>query len=360
AGIATVNALVGGSAFAVAPATVTLTESPKPSISDLKISFDKIKVGEKLKATYAFHDNGGNSEDKSVYVWGHQGETAGRVGISTETISESGQVPVHEITNDDIAKVVEIAVLPKNGIGLTGDIVKDELRIWSLGIKKVRTIEKHSYDYPPTIYYPHVGFTGAKFALLTENDDPSLYHWSSDAGPAVSIEVQDKSVQVSMTGKPTQREVTITGQSKDGKDKVVYKYQIARWYYKAGHGDIYGARSACKGGSRLPNLVDIFGTKNLKFISDGTAGHREYGLSDSFTRGVGTLFSEFDSKTIMVLTSNWHSFVDANGMTSDGAPLDVAAYDGVTSLYFYGSGLVLALKDEGGSYYAQLCVVDLY
>ncbi|MCU6172437.1 Ig-like domain-containing protein, partial [Enterobacter bugandensis] len=76
-------------------AVVTLTAN-RPEISNLKLA-GKLEAGQTLTATYAFAANGGNSTDKSTYLWGYENGTAAGVA-SGETVTTSGQVPGRALT----------------------------------------------------------------------------------------------------------------------------------------------------------------------------------------------------------------------------------------------------------------------
>ncbi|MDN8559332.1 adhesion domain-containing protein, partial [Citrobacter werkmanii] len=75
------------------------------------------------RATYTFNANGTSSVDKSVYAWGYKDETAAAVTSSTDVVTTTGTVPNYQTKEADVGKIIELSVLPENGIGTKGDVV---------------------------------------------------------------------------------------------------------------------------------------------------------------------------------------------------------------------------------------------
>ncbi|WP_336240702.1 inverse autotransporter beta domain-containing protein [Citrobacter werkmanii] len=84
----------------------------KPKVADLAMT-GTLNVGDKLSATYTFDANKGEPTDKSTYLWGEKGATAGQVSAG-ETVDTSGTVPDYDLTSTDVGKVMEVSVMAKN------------------------------------------------------------------------------------------------------------------------------------------------------------------------------------------------------------------------------------------------------
>ncbi|MDN8559081.1 inverse autotransporter beta domain-containing protein, partial [Citrobacter werkmanii] len=84
----------------------------KPKVSGLAMT-GTLELGDKLSATYTFDANKGEPTDKSTYLWGEKGATAGQVSAG-ETVDTSGTVPDHDIISADVGKVMEVSVMAKN------------------------------------------------------------------------------------------------------------------------------------------------------------------------------------------------------------------------------------------------------
>ncbi|MGL4602402.1 MAG: hypothetical protein ACRCVE_13210, partial [Plesiomonas sp.] len=89
-----------------------------PLVADLKMS-GKLEVGETLNATYTFNPNGGESTDKSNFMWGNKGETAGM--SSGADISTSGTIPGVQLVAADVGQVKEVSIQAENGLNKTGN-----------------------------------------------------------------------------------------------------------------------------------------------------------------------------------------------------------------------------------------------
>ncbi|MGL4708196.1 MAG: hypothetical protein ACRCWH_08255 [Aeromonas veronii] len=102
---------------------VTPDEKAQPMIEELKIS-GELGVGKELSATYLFQHNGGDGTDKSLYAWGVSGESANNLEVNGKPVgNQKGMVPGYTITTDDVGKVLEVSVKPKNGIEVEGAVV---------------------------------------------------------------------------------------------------------------------------------------------------------------------------------------------------------------------------------------------
>ncbi|MGL5637361.1 MAG: hypothetical protein ACRDD0_10795, partial [Bacteroidales bacterium] len=89
-----------------------------PLVADLKMS-GKLEVGETLNATYTFNPNGGESTDKSNFMWGNKGETAGM--SAGADISTSGTIPGVQLVMADVGQVKEVSIQAENGQNKTGN-----------------------------------------------------------------------------------------------------------------------------------------------------------------------------------------------------------------------------------------------
>ncbi|MFM5753201.1 hypothetical protein ACET6F_20875 [Aeromonas veronii] len=95
----------------------------KPIIEALQIN-GTLGIGNKLSASYNFKHNGGDNTDKSVYAWGIAGSSANNLKDKAQPVGNNkGIVPDYTITVDDVGKVLEVSVKPKNGLDVEGDVV---------------------------------------------------------------------------------------------------------------------------------------------------------------------------------------------------------------------------------------------
>lgn len=104
---------------------VSPDNNAKPIIEALKIT-GTLGVGNNLSASYHFKHNGGNSTDKSLYAWGIAGSSANSLKDKDKAKpvgNNKGIVPDYTITVDDVGKVLEVSVKPKNGLDVEGDVV---------------------------------------------------------------------------------------------------------------------------------------------------------------------------------------------------------------------------------------------
>ncbi|MGL5757804.1 Ig-like domain-containing protein, partial [Plesiomonas sp.] len=70
-------------------------------------------------ATYTFNPNGGESTDKSNFMWGNKGDTA---GMSSGTdISTSGTIPGVVLVAADVGQVKEVSIQAENGLNVLGN-----------------------------------------------------------------------------------------------------------------------------------------------------------------------------------------------------------------------------------------------
>ncbi|MGL6117917.1 inverse autotransporter beta domain-containing protein, partial [Plesiomonas sp.] len=100
------------------PEGEVINPTGKPLVADLKMS-GKLEVGETLNATYTFNPNGGESTDKSNFMWGNKGETAGM--SSGADISTSGTIPGVQLVAADVGQVKEVSIQAENGSNITGN-----------------------------------------------------------------------------------------------------------------------------------------------------------------------------------------------------------------------------------------------
>lgn len=103
------------------PAHVILEPAAVPAVTDLKLS-GKLEVGETLKGSYTFNADGGDTTDKSAFLWGSKGTTAEKVGAEGKTVSVPGQTGDYVLKETDAGKVLELSVQAKNGKGTTGNV----------------------------------------------------------------------------------------------------------------------------------------------------------------------------------------------------------------------------------------------
>ncbi len=105
---------------AVAPSITNLTLTP---LSGGAIYDGTDNASNGYSATYTFNANGTDANDKSVYAWGYKDETAAAVTGSTDVVATSGTVPDYQTKEADVGKIIELSVLPENGIGTKGNVV---------------------------------------------------------------------------------------------------------------------------------------------------------------------------------------------------------------------------------------------
>ncbi|MDN8559327.1 inverse autotransporter beta domain-containing protein, partial [Citrobacter werkmanii] len=98
---------------AVAPSITNLTLTP---LSGGAIYDGTDNANNGYRATYTFNANGTSSVDKSVYAWGYKDETAAAVTSSTDVVTTTGTVPNYQTKEADVGKIIELSVLPENGI----------------------------------------------------------------------------------------------------------------------------------------------------------------------------------------------------------------------------------------------------
>lgn len=93
-----------------------------PVVENLSLS-GTLAAGSALKGTYTFNPNNGDRRDNSVYLWGIKGQTASAVSSSGSTVSTSGVIPDEIIGPQHVGKILEVSVLPKNGLDVKGTVV---------------------------------------------------------------------------------------------------------------------------------------------------------------------------------------------------------------------------------------------
>lgn len=94
-----------------------------PTITDLSLS-GKLVVGESLKGTYKFDANNGDRNDKSLYYWGIKGSTASQVAASGNPVVTPGILPDEPVRQEHAGQILEVSVLPKNGLDIKGSVVR--------------------------------------------------------------------------------------------------------------------------------------------------------------------------------------------------------------------------------------------
>ncbi|WP_272668162.1 hypothetical protein [Providencia sp. PROV117] len=92
-----------------------------PSINAVTLS-GELAMGSTLTSTYTWVANGGEPNEKTEVLWGPKGETADDVLVHGVPVTTLGQT-THTLTAPDVGRVLEVALLPKNGFGVEGDVV---------------------------------------------------------------------------------------------------------------------------------------------------------------------------------------------------------------------------------------------
>ncbi|MFM5753200.1 hypothetical protein ACET6F_20870 [Aeromonas veronii] len=151
-----------------------LVAMAKPHISDLKIVLPDVPApGKKLSASYSY-EGYGVPEGQSEFLWGEKGKTS--TMVKADTIDMKGRVPPYLISNDDIGKVLEVSVKPKNIEGLSGEIVTASLESVVMGVPVIKDVNLINHDLPYL-------FPGTKLSAEYKYDgngaleDKSLYRW---------------------------------------------------------------------------------------------------------------------------------------------------------------------------------------
>lgn len=151
-----------------------LVAMAKPHISDLKIVLPDVPApGKELSASYSY-EGYGVSEGQSEFLWGEKGKTS--TMVKAKTIDMKGRVPPYLISNDDIGKVLEVSVKPKNLEGLSGEIVTASLESAVVGAPVIKDVNLINHDQPYL-------FPGTKLSAEYKYDgngaleDKSLYRW---------------------------------------------------------------------------------------------------------------------------------------------------------------------------------------
>ncbi|WP_050313021.1 inverse autotransporter beta domain-containing protein [Yersinia intermedia] len=105
-----------------------VNSNARPSITDLEITATSFSIGSELSATYQFNANNGNIEDRSLYLWDAVGESleaSSKLQMSTgsATAVQNGTIAKRVLEASDIGNLIQLAVLPQNGVNSTGTIV---------------------------------------------------------------------------------------------------------------------------------------------------------------------------------------------------------------------------------------------
>ncbi|ELE9247838.1 inverse autotransporter beta domain-containing protein [Enterobacter kobei] len=114
----------------LAPVSIEIVAPVAPSAESLTLS-GKLAVGETLTGSYTFLQpqaeqkavkNTVTPEDKSVYVWGEKGKTESDIA-SGKTVTTSGQIPGYTLQPADAGKIIELSLLPKNSLNMSGKVL---------------------------------------------------------------------------------------------------------------------------------------------------------------------------------------------------------------------------------------------
>ncbi|MDZ5731101.1 inverse autotransporter beta domain-containing protein (plasmid) [Enterobacter sp. D2] len=103
-------------------AGTVIDPSALPKITDLSLS-GKLAVGAILNGTYKFDANNGDRKDQSLYFLGIKGDTASQVAGSGKLIKTSGIIPDELVKQEYAGQILEVSVLPKNGLDVKGPVV---------------------------------------------------------------------------------------------------------------------------------------------------------------------------------------------------------------------------------------------
>ncbi|EPL4527082.1 hypothetical protein QCK34_004507, partial [Enterobacter asburiae] len=93
-----------------------------PQVSSLTVK-GELQSGKALTADYVFDSNLGHPEDRSLFLWGDENTTAGRVDTQGATVITSGEVPAYVLKTDDAGKIIELSLMARNGADLKGNTV---------------------------------------------------------------------------------------------------------------------------------------------------------------------------------------------------------------------------------------------
>ncbi|HCR4009775.1 TPA: inverse autotransporter beta domain-containing protein [Morganella morganii] len=286
-------------------ATVILA-SVRPEISELKLA-GRLEAGQTLSATYAFAANGGNTQDKSTYVWGYQNGTAAGVA-NGETVTASGQVPGRALTAADVGKVIELSVQARNGAGVTGNTATITSAGVITAVTELKDITVNGHTFAKNAGFPTTGFTGATFTLNIDNGSASDYTWDSDAS---WVSVRDGVVTFIREG--SKRTVTITGTPANGSGKTLtYNFTLNSWYIN--------------GGSTLNNQFDANAYCRSHYYIVPTVAQMSLHSNHkpSKVRGIGALWNEWGNLDLygVDFSGNYYWSKDKSG-TEDGYIVDL-------------------------------------
>ncbi|WP_421232941.1 hypothetical protein [Aeromonas jandaei] len=151
-----------------------LVAMAKPRVSDLKIVLPDVPIpGKELYAIYSY-EGYGVPEGKSKFLWGEKGKTS--TMANAKSIEVDGKVPPYLISDDDIGRVLEVSVQPKNSEGLSGKTVTVSLESVVVGAPVINDVAVINHDLPYL-------FPGAALSAVYKYDgkgaleDKSLYRW---------------------------------------------------------------------------------------------------------------------------------------------------------------------------------------
>ncbi|HFS8112836.1 TPA: inverse autotransporter beta domain-containing protein [Enterobacter asburiae] len=116
--------------ISLAPVSIEIVSPVTPSAESLTLS-GTLAVGQTLTGSYTYLQpqsaqksvrNITIPEDKSVYVWGEKGKTESDI-LSGKTITTSGKIPGYTLQPADAGKIIELSLLPKNSLNLSGKVL---------------------------------------------------------------------------------------------------------------------------------------------------------------------------------------------------------------------------------------------
>ncbi|WP_447884865.1 inverse autotransporter beta domain-containing protein, partial [Serratia fonticola] len=115
----------------LAPISVEIVAPVAPEAKSLSLTGELV-VGGTLTGSYSYSQPDAVQEsaksiavleDKSVYAWGEKGTTESALS-SGETITTSGKIPGYTLKSSDAGKIIELSLLPKNSLNVSGKILK--------------------------------------------------------------------------------------------------------------------------------------------------------------------------------------------------------------------------------------------
>ena len=114
----------------LAPIVIDVVAPVAPVAEALKLT-GSLAVGSTLNGSYTYtqpQQNDSSSRniatltDQSYYAWGEKGTTASAVS-NGKPVSESGKIPGYTIQPSDVSKILELSLLPRNSVNVSGKII---------------------------------------------------------------------------------------------------------------------------------------------------------------------------------------------------------------------------------------------